>query len=141
MTAERPKTPVQLYRHYNTKGELLYVGIAKNPLKRLSEHRRSAHWASSSVRMTADVYPDRASALIAEATAIMKEKPLHNLLHLERAVIVNKCPKALVKPRKDEPTIMISVRLPISIVEKLNASCTKKDISRSQLIENALRKI
>ena len=33
-----------LYRHFAVTGKLLYVGIATNPLDRLSQHKQGAEW-------------------------------------------------------------------------------------------------
>lgn len=133
-------TPVHLYRHYDAKGILLYVGISKNFSARFSAHKMHSAWAPRSVRITVEIFPDRIAANIAELKAIEKEKPLYNKGHLEKPALKNKCPQVLERPHREEQTIMISVRLPVSIVDKMNKSCTVKDLSRSRLIEYAVIK-
>lgn len=136
----RPKAPVQLYKHFDIKGTLLYVGIAKNSGMRFAEHRRNSVWAPRSVKMTVEMYPDRLAASLAELDAIKSEKPLYNAAHLERPVLINKCPPALVRPRRKEQTVMVSARILLSVAEQVNLRCVRDDISKSQILERALIK-
>jgi len=129
-----------LYRHYDANGTLLYVGISKNAVYRFQAHKKSSAWARGSVRMTIEMFPDRLSASIAELEAIKCEKPLHNVGHLDRLSPVGKCPKPLSRPRREEETVMVSARLMFSTVGAMNTFCESEDVSRSQLIEDAVRK-
>ena len=66
-----------LYRHFNKDSKLLYIGISVSVWKRTSKHKRS-HWFDEVTRIELERYPNRISALKAEAIAVAKEKPLHN---------------------------------------------------------------
>lgn len=130
---------VQLYKHYNVKGVLLYVGVSRHAGHRFSEHKINSIWAALSVRMVVEMYPDRLSASIAELEAVQKEKPLYNKHHLERKRAI-KAPQVLERPRRDEETSMVSARISVSVIEKMNTMCLRTELSRSQLIETALKK-
>ena len=69
-----------LYRHYDKRGDLLYVGISINVFSRLGSHLRKSHWSRSIRTMTIDHYDTRKAVREAERTAIRKEKPKHNIL-------------------------------------------------------------
>lgn len=73
-------TPCQLYRHYGADGQLLYVGVSQRIAVRHLAHKMGAHWYLHIASIKIEVFPDRRSALIAEAKAIASENPLHNRL-------------------------------------------------------------
>lgn len=77
----RKLRPTCLYRHFNAAGELLYVGISLTATKRMSEHSRASKWFGEVANISVTHYPDRESALTAEAHAIKTEKPKHNSKH------------------------------------------------------------
>jgi hypothetical protein len=56
----------------------LYVGISISVLQRLKQHQKS-HWWRSISHVTFERFNSRNAALLAEQTAIKKEKPLHNI--------------------------------------------------------------
>ena len=68
-----------LYRHFDSVGALLYVGISLTPFRRLSSHRARSHWADQINRVSVEWLPDRETALAAEFAAILAEKPAHNV--------------------------------------------------------------
>jgi hypothetical protein len=70
---------VALYRHFDSDGVLLYVGIAVDPTNRLKQHLNVSHWRDSIVRVEIERHPTREAALAAELEAIRTEKPLHNI--------------------------------------------------------------
>lgn len=76
-SGEQGKTA--LYRHYDDRGVLLYVGIATNPVSRTDSHRRSSRWASLSVRLDIEWFDTRREALGAESVAIKSEGPVFNI--------------------------------------------------------------
>jgi hypothetical protein len=59
----------------------LYVGISLHAAQRASEHRKDKAWWSDVARMEIQHLPTRGAALDAEHTAIVNEKPLHNVKH------------------------------------------------------------
>lgn len=67
----------KLYRHYDTDGALLYVGISLSAISRLKQHRKSA-WTDRIARVEISTYPNRAAALRAEAWVIATEMPRFN---------------------------------------------------------------
>jgi hypothetical protein len=67
----------QLYRHFNNKDELLYVGISLSAIARLSQHH-DAEWFYQIARVEVQAFDDREAALRAEAFAINDEKPIFN---------------------------------------------------------------
>lgn len=72
-------TLTALYRHFDARGALLYVGISLSPTYRLQQHGRTAHWSDDIARVTIEWFPSRALALEAERAAISREDPRHNL--------------------------------------------------------------
>lgn len=74
--------PCQLYRHRDSNGDLLYVGISYSAFARTTTHRSGAHWFADITRIDVEHFPDRKSAEKAEREAIAREKPKHNLAHV-----------------------------------------------------------
>ena len=70
---------VYVYRLWDSEGRLLYVGTAKDPARRLADHRHRKPWGREIDRQTTEPYPDRVTAETAEAIAIHTEAPAHNL--------------------------------------------------------------
>jgi hypothetical protein len=67
-----------LYRHYDCHGDLLYVGISLDFLKRQRTHLRIADWRHQICRIEIEPFATRAEALEAERSAIWDEYPKHN---------------------------------------------------------------
>jgi hypothetical protein len=80
-----------LYRHYNEKGVLLYVGISLSVTYRLSQHKQNSHWFKDIAKVKIEQFPNREAALEGERQAITKENPKHNIM------------RPAVKPVKVEP--------------------------------------
>lgn len=75
-----------LYRHFDEAGQLLYVGISLNSMKRLRQHSAKAHWFTEISRVEIEWLPTREQAIKAEAKAIHHEKPKWNVVrprHIE----------------------------------------------------------
>lgn len=79
------KPGVHLYRHFDAKGTLLYVGISLSAVNRLAAHRDASSWYWSIATVTIEVLPTREAAEEAERLAIRKERPLFNHMHGDRA--------------------------------------------------------
>lgn len=71
--------PTELYRHFNADGELLYVGISLLTLERTVKHQDGSHWWPEVTRIDIERFKTRSSAMDAERTAIINEKPKHNV--------------------------------------------------------------
>lgn len=69
---------VNLYRHFDKDGVLLYVGISTALMRRLSEHRTDAPWFWSIARIDVERHNTVKAAREAEKQAIVKERPLFN---------------------------------------------------------------
>lgn len=78
-----PTRPTALYRFYDDKGQLLYVGITVNPPARWRYHERerAESWWPHVARKTLQWFDTRREAALAEIKAIKIEGPLHNVLH------------------------------------------------------------
>lgn len=71
----------ELYRHFDSSGKLLYVGVSKSALIRLGQHQEHAHWFGNISQVTIEKHPSREAALEAERLAIQSENPLCNVQH------------------------------------------------------------
>lgn len=70
-----------LYRLYDASGRLLYVGISNNVHTRIRTHRVEKYWGPDVADARIEWFTTRAAALSAEATAIRRERPRHNVMH------------------------------------------------------------
>jgi hypothetical protein len=73
--------PHAVYRCFDATGELLYVGCSSDPFVRRwhgHTHVNGRRWADFVVRITANWYPDLATARPAERHAILTERPAYN---------------------------------------------------------------
>lgn len=92
---------MNLYRHFDGKGRLLYVGISICAVRRLRQHEAGSRWFSDVRKVTIEKCKDLQSALKQEGIAIIKEKPLMNLAP-PRAVVITE-PEAFCAPDKWRP--------------------------------------
>lgn len=67
-----------LYRHFDSVGVLLYVGITDNLSKRNHEHACISRWWPDVERTTEEPFDSRVLAKAAEVAAIRDEHPLWN---------------------------------------------------------------
>lgn len=70
-----------LYRFYGHAGQLLYIGITRDPSSRWAQHSSDKQWWHEVQRIAIQAFPDRASARKAERAAIKSEKPHYNITH------------------------------------------------------------
>ncbi|MDQ0758737.1 GntR family transcriptional regulator [Streptomyces canus] len=71
-----------LYRHFDANGDLLYIGISKDPEGRWMAHRGNREpWIHQAVRRIDEWYNSRPEALAAETKAIRAERPPFNGTH------------------------------------------------------------
>lgn len=71
----------ELYRHFDSAKNLLYVGISLSTVTRLSQHRRSSRWADEIASIEIERFPNLALAAEAEKHAIIVENPKWNRVH------------------------------------------------------------
>lgn len=74
-------SPVALYRHFDARDRLLYVGIAKSPELRAEQHGRRSPWWRFVSRTTVEWHGGRRAAHEAEKNAIAVESPVFNKAH------------------------------------------------------------
>lgn len=85
MTTDLDTRQTALYRFYDRSGGPLYFGIAVDPPARWINHVKTEWWTQRDPSRTCvDWYPDRATALSAEASAIGREGPAYNVVHAIR---------------------------------------------------------
>lgn len=70
-----------LYRCFNNRDELLYVGVSYSAINRYSQHKTSSKWAKDVVKICIEHFNSRDLALAAEKKAIKTEYPKHNTQH------------------------------------------------------------
>lgn len=88
-----------VYRHFDSAGTLLYVGLSVNAAARTSAHSATAPWFDRVARVEIEAHACREDALNAEAVAIVIERPAHNqIVPLRRAMRV-------VTPLENWPTL------------------------------------
>lgn len=68
-----------LYRCYDKRGILLYVGISATALSRMQRHLYRGGWSLSARSVTIEPFRNRAAAQRAELRAIAYEHPKFNL--------------------------------------------------------------
>jgi hypothetical protein len=73
--------PTSLYRFYDARGVLLYIGITNDMARRFGNHGEKKSWHPIAVQVSIQHYPSREAALAAEAAAIVAEAPLYNIQH------------------------------------------------------------
>jgi predicted GIY-YIG superfamily endonuclease len=74
-----------LYRHFDSEGKLLYVGVSLSAVARLAQHRDNSHWYRRIANMTTEWHPNRDAALKAERHAVRTENPECNIMLKETA--------------------------------------------------------
>lgn len=94
----------QLYRHFDRRDRLLYVGLSINAMHRGHGHKRKV-WFTRVSKMLIENYPTKEAAMMAERVAITKERPLFN----KRLPIVR--PEKLPRPKSLAYTIEILIRI------------------------------
>jgi hypothetical protein len=87
--------PTKLYRHFDTAGTLLYVGISNSAVARLGQHEKDKLWHDDIASMTIETFGTRKEAEQAERDAIRAEKPLHNKVQYRTLPSAPKKPKDL----------------------------------------------
>lgn len=74
--------PTSLYRLFDADGQLLYIGIALDTVRRLDEHANDKPWWGEVATVTLEHYPGRVEAQEAERAAIQDEHPAYNICHM-----------------------------------------------------------
>jgi len=67
-----------LYRHYDSDGDLLYIGITNDIMARSARHFRRASWAAAIFKILVEPFESREALVSAEVVAVKTEYPQHN---------------------------------------------------------------
>lgn len=67
-----------VYRFADGNGSLLYVGMTKDPQKRIATHSCGSEWFKNAAKVSISWHSSREDALNAEARAIFEGKPMFN---------------------------------------------------------------
>lgn len=73
--------PNTLYRFFDARARLLYIGITSDLFARFGGHRRDKTWWRDIAGATFEHFPTREAVLAAEEVAIKAERPIHNKQH------------------------------------------------------------
>jgi hypothetical protein len=73
-----------LYRHYDHRGDMIYVGFSITPFKRNKTHTQSSPWGLTIVEILIEPFTSREEALEAERRAVREEFPRFNKVHNRR---------------------------------------------------------
>jgi predicted GIY-YIG superfamily endonuclease len=110
-----------LYRVYDDKQQLIYVGISLSFFSRLQQHKKNSIWFDKMASVTLTSYATREEAIFAEATAISSENPQMNVM----------------RPRSKELELAQKVLADRSRAER--KVWVQTDASRDFLIERVVR--
>lgn len=72
-------TRTAIYRHYDAASALLYIGIAKDPWRRMLAHQKAQPWADEIASMSVEWHDSREQAEAAERRLILAERPSYNV--------------------------------------------------------------
>ncbi len=67
-----------LYRMFDGRNRLLYVGLSLRAVERIRTHKKSRRFFDSVAKITIEHLSSRSELCKAEATAIKNERPLYN---------------------------------------------------------------
>ena len=114
-----------IYRLYASNEQLLYIGITNDPNRRFRDHAGQSRWYSLVVRHdTRRLDCDENEAKKIERLAIIKEQPLHNVIHNT--------------PTEDQLTKSVLVRFTDDAFEALDNACYTTRISKAKFIRDAV---
>jgi predicted GIY-YIG superfamily endonuclease len=113
-----------LYRCFDGDGVLLYIGISKYPLRRLSSHHDNidATWTNSVYSVKFTKFKTRRKALEEEKRAIRAEKPKFNVIHNEATKPRRRLPKIVARFKRT-----IFFKTPESNAEAVREILTSED--------------
>lgn len=82
---ENERQPHFVYQLWDDRGQCVYVGMSRKPGDRIATHMQQPWWHAVAT-MSAERYPDKASARVAEADLIQRLDPSLNWMHADKAV-------------------------------------------------------
>jgi excisionase family DNA binding protein len=115
-----------LYRHFDAKNNLLYVGISLSAVARLSQHSTLSAWFDDIARVDVVWFDTREKALEEERRAVAQEKPIYNK---RLQTVIKDLPQ-----QRDEPRKAITHKIVVlNPVYKINEAAQVLNISESTL--------
>lgn len=114
-------TPTSVYKYYDKRDMLIYVGITSRAMKRNTEHNLTKQWWPHVVRQDVEHYPTRARALAQEKRLIQKHLPpfnkQHNPSHAELVRVYERFAEAEVAyPNSVDILNETKARIPLDLV-------------------------
>jgi predicted GIY-YIG superfamily endonuclease len=97
-----------LYRHWDSSGALLYVGVSWSVVTRTAQHASKKAWFSQVVNISVEWFPSREMAESAERAAIIRERPKYNSTW-NRAPVTHTPRQPERRPRRRPETYLLSV--------------------------------
>lgn len=76
-----PKIKPKLYRHYDSEGKLLYIGISTNITARIAAHRSNSHWFDQVSIIKIENFSCLKELRFAEKKAVEQEEPFYNTVY------------------------------------------------------------
>jgi predicted GIY-YIG superfamily endonuclease len=110
-----------LYKHYDSTGDLLYVGVSTNPFSRTKTHLRNSHWSRKISVITFEKFENKKEALEAEFKAITNENPKYNIIgkvNYTKSVHIKTAYDKLIEFYGTKEDIAIDLDLKVSEVKK-----------------------
>lgn len=123
--AEIRQGPTAVYRWYDADDRLVYVGVSNNPAARADQHSREKPWWTQVARCEVAWFPSRPEALVAERAAIQTEMPTLNYVGT---------PRQSEAQRRQESMRQVAVRLPVSLIARLDAIAAAERRDRSDVL-------
>lgn len=78
---------VAVYRFFDARGRLLYVGRSANPKRRFAKHAAEQPWWHEVDRWQVEWFPDGAAAAVEETQRIRRDEPLYNIVGQARPAL------------------------------------------------------
>lgn len=118
-----------LYQYFNDKNIALYIGATCDPVRRDELHSKKSDWYHLVSSTTLEVYPNAATAMEAEISAILKGKPLFNK-HAGGG--------GLNQDRSD--TKVLSFRANVEDIAALDEAAKQLGITRTEILRRIFQK-
>ena len=118
----------KLYRHYDSTGALLYVGVALCPVMRNETHRRQAPWFAEVSSISIENIPTIQAAKLAENAAVLTERPKYNIR-------LNGRGRIKVATPTETKTGRIAVRITAEAKAALTSAAEEDKRSLSSMVE------
>lgn len=77
----KPVRPTDLYRFFDDREDLIYVGISGHGLRRMLQHRERQPWFDEVAQIRIEKFKTRRGAEREEKRLIMLCQPRHNIVH------------------------------------------------------------